>query len=61
MGKKNKASGAGCGTWFLWFVIIILVLACIGASNDDSESDNGQNPGALQAISHVLKITLPLT
>jgi hypothetical protein len=61
MGKKNKASGAGCGTFFLWFVIIILVFAYIGARSDDSENDNGKNPGASQAISHVLNITCTFT
>ncbi len=60
MGKKNKASGAGCGMWFLWLIIIVLFFAYIGASDDDSESNNGRNPEASQAIYHVLKVTCTL-
>jgi hypothetical protein len=58
--KKRKSSNRGCGCLTL-IIIIILVFAYIGANSDDSESDNGQNPGAPQAISHVLKVTCTLT
>jgi hypothetical protein len=58
--KKRKSSNRGCGCLTL-IIIIILVFAYIGATSDDSESDNGRNPEASQAISHVLKITNPFT
>jgi hypothetical protein len=58
--QKSGNSGSGCGCLTL-IIIIILVFAYIGATSDDSESGKGQNPGASQAISHVLKIICLLT
>jgi hypothetical protein len=50
--NEQKSSSSGCGCLTL-IIIVILVFAYIGATSNDSEGDNGRNPGASQAKVHV--------